>query len=255
MKLITSTSSNLPQLQRPSYNNARVGSNILPTTIFGNCTHPFIPHGIDKPTEKMLYLFRRTYPENSNISELLQHIPKWMSAFFGKGPKGEEQVIVSGGLLLPRDSWKSFQDGKLLTHRSIPLYTLTTSQAGDSLELKLPRGVHYSYGTKQSSEVKWGRGTLHQKSFARIDFPTDNPHNYNLNIVHRVSQRHQKYTPPRKANIISIDTTDPDMPVIYYKDSHFGKLVFPKTLKKARGYFGIPNTATYADFLNHFRRN
>jgi hypothetical protein len=98
MKLITSTGSNLPQLQKASYNNARVGSNILDPNIFSNYTHPFIPHRIDKPTKKMLYLFRKPYLENSNISELLQHIPEWMSASFWKGPKEEENVTVYRGL-------------------------------------------------------------------------------------------------------------------------------------------------------------
>ena len=257
MKLFTSTSSNLPQLQKASSNNARVGSNILTTTIFGNYKHPFIPHGIDKPTEKMLYLFRKPYPENSNISELLRRIPEWMSAFFCKRPNGEEQVTVSRGLLLPQDSWRHCQDGKVLTHRSSPLYTLIKSQAGDSLELKLPRGVHYSYETGQPSEMSWGSTSTCKKSFARIDFPTDNPKNYNLNVVHRVSdteysQQHQKYTPPRKVHCLSIDT-NPYMPIIFYPGSFFGELVFPKTINKALKYFGIPNTATYAGYLNHFR--
>jgi hypothetical protein len=225
--------------------------------IFGNFTHPFIPKQEGKPTGRMLYLFEEPYLENRNISELLQKIPSWMSAFFLKGPNGEEQVTVSQGLLLPRDLWKSFQDGTLLTHRSIPLYTFTKSAEGDSLKLKLPSGVHYSYETGQPSEMSWDRTSPFRKSFAQIKFPKDNPKNYILNVVHRESatgepQRHQKYTLPRNVNIISIDPKDPKMPVIFYENSHFGQANFPNTSKQARGYFGIPNTATYADFFKSF---
>jgi hypothetical protein len=252
MKLFTSTSSNLSQLQRPSYKNARVGSNI-----FGNFTRPFIPMQEGKPTGRMLYLFEEPFPANSNISELLRKIPRWMSAFFSKGPKGEEQVIVSQGLLLPHNSWRHCKGGKVLTHRSSPHYTLIKSEEGDSLKINLPSGVRYSYETGKSSEVKWGRGTQHQKSFARIDFPEKNRESYTLNLVHRVSntepQRHQKYTPPRNANIISIDITDHENPVIFHPDPYFGKLVFPKSSDKAKKHFGIPDTATFKGLLNHFR--
>jgi hypothetical protein len=254
MKLFTSTGPNLPQLQKASSNNARVGSYILPTTIFENCTHLFIPKQEGKPTERMLYLFRRPYPENSNISELLQHIPSWMSAFFWKGPNGEEQVTVSQGLLLPRNSWEHFQGEKPLTHTSIPLYTLIKNKAGDSLEINLPSGVRYSYGTGQPSEVSWGRTSPFKKSFAQIEFPKDDLNAYNLKIqTPTPNQPSRRECPPRYAHVISFNPDDPESPILYHADSYLGPVVFPKTVKKALEYFGIPNTATYAGYLNHFR--
>jgi hypothetical protein len=206
-----------------------------------------------KPTGRMLYLFEEPFPANSNISELLRKIPRWMSAFFSKGPNGEEQVIVSQGLLLPHYSWKRHQDGKLITYRPSTLYTLIKSEEGDSLEIKLPSGVRYSYETGQPSEMSWDRTSPFRKSFAQIKFPKDNPKNYILNVVHRDPQGHQMYTPPREAHCVSIALKDPGMPVMLYEDSHFGQANFPKTRKKAKKHFGIPDTATYADFLNHFR--
>ncbi|MFN9690922.1 MAG: hypothetical protein ACK551_02340 [Vampirovibrionales bacterium] len=255
MKLFTSTSSNLSQLQRPSYNNARVGSNI-----FGNYTRPFIPMQEGKPTESMLYLFEEPYPANSNISELLREIPSWMSALFWKGPKGEENVTVSNGVLLPHNSRRHCKDGKVLTHRSRPLYTLIKSEEGDSLKINLPSGVRYSYETGKSSEVRWGRGRRGQQSFAQIDFPENDPHKYYLNVFLGISDtgkapKHKTYIPPREAHCVSFDARDHEMPVIFFPDPYFGKLVFPKSLNKARKRFGIPDIATFEGLLNHFRRN